>query len=99
MRVTTTLGMCGLVLLLLASAALSQVGAQGAVSRDDYQLEGWAVSPGGSAAGGPYTMECAAGLPDAGELSSDRYTLVGGLWGGDGRPLWHSVYLPILVRQ
>ena len=78
MRVRTTLGLCGLVLLLLASVALSHAGAQ-SMATSSYQLDWWAASPGGLASGGQYTMECAAGRSEAGMLSSERYTLSGGI--------------------
>jgi hypothetical protein len=86
MRVTTAIGVLSLLLLILASVALAQAGAQGVASgpilngtSDEYRLHSWAVSPGGSAAGGPYTIECAAGRSEAGVLSSERYTLSGGI--------------------
>jgi hypothetical protein len=86
MRVQTTLGVCGLVLLLLTSVALSHVGAQSTATRparggaaSTYHLDWWAASPGGMASGGQYTMECAAGRSEVGVLSSDRYTLSGGI--------------------
>jgi hypothetical protein len=94
MRVTTAIGACGLVLLLLASVALPQAGAQSTATgsasvgargpalggaTSSYQLDWWAADAGGFASGGQYTMECAAGRSEAGVLSSERYTLSGGI--------------------
>lgn len=105
MRVTTAMGVACMVLLLVASAALSQVGAQGVANGPvlraasaDYQLDFWIASPGGSASGGPYTVECAAGQAEVGTMSSDQYTVSGGVWGGEVVPPSHRVYLPIILR-
>jgi hypothetical protein len=105
MKVTTAFTVACLILLLVASAALSQVGAQGSMSGHvlhatsaDYRLDFWIANPGGSASGGPYTVECAAGQAEVGTMSSDRYTVSGGVWGGEVVTPSHWVYLPIILR-
>jgi hypothetical protein len=105
MRATATIGRLCLVPLLLVSLALCKVGAQGKtsapalrVTSDDYQLDFWIANPGGSASGGPYTVECAAGQAEVGTMSSDRYTVSGGVWGGEVVTPSHWVYLPIILR-
>ena|SRR6266566_2845920 len=38
------------------------------------------IGPGGSGAGGIYTLSCSIGQWDAGHMSSGKYTLDGGFW-------------------
>lgn len=81
-------------LLLLVSVA----GAQG-----NYDLLWWTVDGGGTtlSQGGGYLLSGTIGQPDGGELSSQSYTLDGGVWRGGEvlEPrLTLSVYLPLVVR-
>lgn len=84
--------------LLAVSVAWSQVGAQGA-NQAGYELTWWTVHPSGSASGGPYTLESAAGQPEVGTASSEEYTLDGGVWGGEEEATAYLAYLPVILRQ
>jgi len=82
------------VLLLLVSTA----GAQG-----NYYLSWWTVDGGGAtlSQSGGYLLSGTIGQPEGGELSSESYTLDGGVWLGgevlEPRPTL-PVYLPLVVR-
>lgn len=66
-----------------------------------YDLTWWTVdSGGGTSTSIEYTLSGTIGQPDAGNLSSDQYTLSGGFWGAgvSAETNLQSVYLP-LVRK
>jgi hypothetical protein len=82
------------VLLLLVSTA----GAQG-----NYYLSWWTVDGGGATLSqeAGYLLSGTIGQPDGGELSSESYTLDGGVWRGgkllEPQPIY-PVYLPMVSR-
>ncbi len=81
-------------LLLAGSTALAQSG-------DGYDLTWWTVDGGGAsgdAGGNGYTLDGAIGQPDAGALTGNDYTLVGGFWHG-GVALDQHIYLPLMLRD
>lgn len=51
---------------------------------------------GGELRGGGFTLVGTAGQADAGKLSGDVYTLVGGFWAGSG-PIPYA-YLRVIMR-
>jgi len=77
---------------LLASVALAQLGG-------GYDLT-WNTIDGGGytfSEGGGYSLGGTVGQPDAGVLSGGGYTLAGGFWGGEAAR--YGIYLPLVVRN
>ena len=92
-HVTLALLTLVLALLLAASAALAQTGAE-----DEYSLNWYTVDGGGGfSSGGEYALRGTVAQPDAGALAGGDYALGGGFWPG-GR-VDYSVYLPIVLRE
>jgi len=88
-----TLGLC------LASSlpAAAQTG-------DGYDVTWFTIDGGGVmlSLGDGFSLGGTIGQADAGSLSGDGYTLVGGFWGGGvppGGPEAYNVCLPIVMRQ
>src|SRR6266566_4581815 len=50
------------------------------LSAQTYTILWHTIGPGGSGAGGIYTLSCSIGQWDAGHMSSGKYTLDGGFW-------------------
>jgi hypothetical protein len=86
------IGLLIFVLLAAASSAFARLAG--------YSLPWWtADSGGGASSGGGYQLNGTIGQPDAGTLSSGKYILYGGFWGGTGGAISAlPVYLPLLVR-
>jgi hypothetical protein len=75
-------------LLLLVGVALAQ-------SNMSYNLAWYTVDGGGwTSNGSRYSLRGALGQPDAGRLSDDGYTLIGGFWGGE--VIKKAIYLPMV---
>ena len=71
-----------------------------AQSGGPYDLTWSSVDSGGHifSTGGAYTLGGTVGQPDAGLLTGGDYTLGGGFWGGGALEVWHSVYLPLVLK-
>ena len=50
-----------------------------------------------SSAGGGYSLGGTIGQPDAGLLTGNGYTLVGGFWAGGA--VQYTIYLPLVIRN
>ena len=84
-----------LIVLILAWAALAQ-----AQSTDSstYDLSWYTIDAGGGSIGnGTYTLDGTLGQPDAAQLSSSTYSLVGGFWGG--AVTQYQTYLPLILKN
>jgi len=86
---------------LLAIALLLLVASVAHAESTGYALHWWTVDGGGGhASSSKYSLNASIGQPDAGRLTSDGYTVLGGFWGGrsqaDDPTL--NVYLPLTVR-
>jgi O-antigen/teichoic acid export membrane protein len=84
-----------LVVLLLAAASVAYARLAG------YSLPWWTMdSGGGASSGGNYSLSGTIGQPDAGVLTSDKYRLEGGYWGGVGGVTPpQRIYLPLTVKN
>ena len=74
-RVTVAASLAIALLLGGAPAALAQSGGP-------YDLSWHNIGPGGSASGGPYSLDASIGQPDAATMSGGSYTLTGGFLPG-----------------
>ena len=66
------------------SVILIAVGAAAGTVRAQYTLTWTSIDGGGAtvpAAGGPYTVACTVGQPDAGSSAGGVYGCIGGFWG------------------
>ncbi len=91
-----TLGLVLLLALLLIPTAI-------VLAQAGFSLDWWTVDGGGGTlSAGTYTLSGTIGQPDAGELASGSYRLVGGFWGpvagGGGGAGGKNLYLPIIRR-
>ena len=76
--------------ILLAAASLTLA------QERKYALEWWTVDGGGALSeDGRYALHSTIGQPDAGAMSSDRYTLRTGYWNSPGH---YAVNLPVVLR-
>ena len=85
----------------LLLACLLVVGVIARAAPVDFGLPWGSVdSGGGRSAGGGYTLQGAAGQPDAGLMQGGGFSLAGGFWGGAGMaaPPGRELYLPLIVR-
>jgi hypothetical protein len=82
----------GLMLLLGTARASAAIG--------NYTMSRFVLSSGGgSSSGGAYALSGSAGQADAGSLSGDGYTILGGFWTGATLPGPAMVsYLPLVSR-
>lgn len=69
----------------------------GLAQGSDYDLGWWTTDGGGGQTSGNngYTLHGTAGQADAGTLSGNDYTLVGGFWGGEEM---FAVYVPLVIK-
>ena len=74
-RLTAAASLAIALLLGGAPAALAQSGGP-------YDLSWHNIGPGGSASGGPYSLDASIGQPDAATMSGGSYTLTGGFLPG-----------------
>ena len=51
-----------------------------AAKAQDYSIDWWDTSPGGTSTGGIYTVSGSIGQPDAGTLAGGEFILTGGFW-------------------
>lgn len=76
-------------LLLVTGLVLAQGG---------YDLVWWTIDGGGAlSTGGGYALSGSIGQADAGALSGEDYTLLGGFWGKVEMP--GRLYLPVMLRN
>jgi hypothetical protein len=75
------------VLVILVVSLFSVSGAQDSLQSDGYSLSWNAIaSGGGSASGGSYVLTGTIAQPEAGQLASPPYILVGGFWNDTTAP-------------
>ncbi|RMG93845.1 MAG: hypothetical protein D6706_14825 [Chloroflexi bacterium] len=61
-----------------------------------YTLDWWTIDGGGGTSrNSRYTLQATIGQPDAGVMSTGRYTLAAGYWTASGR---YEVYLPVVTK-
>lgn len=89
------LATCLLVAMLLpgGDAALAQ--------GSGYALSWHTIDGGGGtfSTGGGYSLGGTLGQPDAGHLAGAGYTLAGGFWQAGAGEVWHTLYLPLVLRS
>jgi hypothetical protein len=65
---------------------------------DTYSITWYTIDGGGGTSGnGNNSLQGTIGQPDAGTLSDETYTLVGGFWGGTVVP--YRTLLPLLLKS
>jgi hypothetical protein len=96
MRVRIAMTMAILILIAVSGLVRAQSGG-------DYDLTWNTIDNGGAtfSTGNGYQLGGTVGQPDAGMLSGDAYTLVGGFWRGRAnlKPSEHLICLPLVLRN
>jgi hypothetical protein len=79
-----------------ASLALAQGSGAPSAPSDAYTIPWYTIDGGGgTSTGGLFTLQGAAGQPDAGTMTGGPYTLTGGFWfSQQGQGIW----MPLVIR-